>query len=1245
MKKLVLLLTFLWIVTISFGVEVVVHYHRFDGNYSGWNLWVWPHLPNSLEGKSYTFSSKDDFGMTASFELSDEVERAGIIVRLNEWQEKDVGIDRFFDTTNAEGTDNVVHVWLMQGVEQVFTEKPDTSPRVFFAQAVSPTEIRAFLSSAWNTKEWNGNIKVLLQETVLPIKEVSKTNPTDISTTKSITITLREALKEGQLSQPLSVAIQGYKEVSVVMTDVLDSFAYTGDLGCFLSDHQTEFKVWSPVSTTAKVLLFNRWDDEIPEEIIAMQYQGNGLWQTVIDRNLEGKFYLYQFTSYGQLRTTADIYSKAVTKNGLKSAIVDLRKTALPGWGEYQNPFQGEYEDAMIYEMHLADLTGDPSSLIDLPFTYLGVAQENTETSEGIKTGVNHIVELGVTHVHILPVMDFYTGDEADKNFETSYNWGYDPNLYFVPEGRYSTDPINPYTRIIEFKKMIQTFHNNGIAVILDAVFPHTFGLGSLSALDSTVPYYYYRLGEDGSFLNQSGCGNVTASERVMMRKLIVDSTKYWVDEYHVNGYRFDQMGLIDKTTMIEVEKGLHAIDPNIVIYGEPWGGLGVSALFGKEQIPGTNIAAFNDDFRDGIRGSVFEEKTKGFVMNVLGRDIRIKRGVVGSIAYDNRIFGFAADPEETINYSSSHDNHTLWDKNTLAARADTKTLWTESMLKDAQKLAATILFTAQGIPFIDAGQEFCRTKNMNSNSYNSPISVNALDWDRKKAFLDVFTYYQALIQIRSNHPLFRLKTAEEIKKSIQFLNITNKKIIGFTIENQGISDVWGKVLVLFNGSIDPEEVAIPQGTWNVIVDRNRAGEQTLYQAEGTVTVAPLSAIIAYIANSGNWAVATYSRLLRFIEFNGVTSPTYDPQRPPYVVFDWDQTSIINDTEESLFRYQIENLLYRMTPEVFAQAIRKDLPKTPFSDSFRNAAGESVNIDLIGEDLDTAYKFLYNNYKGFDAGGTKSLEEIRTTQEFIDFRAKLAWLLEAIYGTFSVDVGYPWLLYLFSGMTVEQVQSIAEKSIDSALTDKLETYTLSSSQSLPTKTGYISLGGYKRGLRTLPEISNLMNVLRAHGIQVYVCTASLDNVIRVFAGLPKYGYNLPPENVIGMRVAMENGVYIPQYDETWVQTQQAGKAEAIRRVLVEKYGYGPIAIFGDSQGDYQMSQAFQETQIVLVINRLRTDDFGMLALQALQTLGQPDAKYLLQGRDENLGVFRPDEATIRYGKTEAELLHPSLASH
>ena len=404
-----------------------------------------------------------------------------------------------------------------------------------------------------------------------------------------------------------------------------------------------------------------------------------------------------------------------------------------------------------------------------------------------------------------------------------------------------------------------------------------------------------------------------------------------------------------------------------------------------------------------------------------------------------------------------------------------------------------------------------------------------------------------------------------------------------------------------------------------------------------TTTAQEASKGIALL-DQGKWALATHKRLQKLIDENGIKSPNYDAKRKPYVVFDWDQTSIFNDTAEELFRYQIENLLFKMTPEQFGVAIRKDVPSDDFSSEYNNRDGQTVNLDKITADLDERYQYLYANYVGFN--GEKSLEEIKKTEEFIDFRGKLAYLYEAIGGTFSADVSYPWVLYMFTGMTSQEVWDITEKSNDVALGERLELYTLTSSEVLTGKAGVVT-GKYKRGLRIAPEMSNLMNVLRSNGIDVYVCTASLDDVVRVFSNYPKYGYNVPMENVVGMRLEKaQDGTYLTEYKKGYPQTQQKGKTEAIKQEIVPKYGYGPIFVASDSQGDYYMSIDFEETQLVLIINRVRSlsDKITLLAKEAVETIGSPYAKYVLQGRNENTGQFIPQESTIRYGKTEAELM-------
>jgi phosphoserine phosphatase len=401
------------------------------------------------------------------------------------------------------------------------------------------------------------------------------------------------------------------------------------------------------------------------------------------------------------------------------------------------------------------------------------------------------------------------------------------------------------------------------------------------------------------------------------------------------------------------------------------------------------------------------------------------------------------------------------------------------------------------------------------------------------------------------------------------------------------------------------------------------------------------SAASAATLDPGKWEPYARAQVQKMIDANGKDSPNYNAAKKPYAVFDWDQTCIFNDTAESLFRWMIDNVAFKATPAQFAMAIRNGVPGDDFAKSYNNKDGKPVNIDRIAEDLDADYKFLYNNYI-FTKKMT--LEEIRAAEEFVDFRGKLAYLYEAIGGTFSADVSYPWVLYLFVGMTEAEVMALAEKANDAALHGSLDTYTITSSEKRPGKAGVVSLSGYKNGLRLAPEMSNLMNVLRDSGFDVYVCSASHEAVVRVFAGLSKYGYNVPPENVIAMKTKIENGVYLGEYDHSndYPQTQQKGKTKAIQQILVSKYGYGPVFVAGDSQGDFNMSTDFRETQLTLLINRLRSDDFGKLGLIAIKQAGTDRARYVLQGRDENTGQFRPSASTIKMGAAQEALLHSSL---
>ncbi|HNS34776.1 MAG TPA: DUF3372 domain-containing protein, partial [Mesotoga sp.] len=382
--------------------------------------------------------------------------------------------------------------------------------------------------------------------------------------------------------------------------------------------------------------------------------------------------------------------------------------------------------------------------------------------------------------------------------------------------------------------------HDNGIRVILDTVYNHTATTGSSSPFDQTVPYYFYRTDRTGDYLNGTGVGNEIATERPMMRKHILDTVKMWVQDYRIDGFRFDLMGLIDRDTVLAIDRELHAIDESILLYGEPWGGWGATITFGKGDQRGTGVAVFNDNLRDAIRGSVFDPKVKGFALGSRAKERRIMRGIVGSIDYSNDIKDFADDPAETINYVSAHDNQTLWDKNSAAMPDAPKEL-----LISAQKLSNAIVILSQGIPFLHGGVDFARTKYGNENSYNAGVELNKMDYSRKAEFIDLFEYYKALIHLRNNHPAFRMGSAEEISRNLKFLDAP-RNIVAFTIDGRAVGDSWDEILVIFNGNLEPSEITLPDESWNLVADKDRVSEDAFERLSGRVILAPVSTYILH---------------------------------------------------------------------------------------------------------------------------------------------------------------------------------------------------------------------------------------------------------------------------------------------------------------------------------------------------------------------------------------------------------------
>lgn len=388
------------------------------------------------------------------------------------------------------------------------------------------------------------------------------------------------------------------------------------------------------------------------------------------------------------------------------------------------------------------------------------------------------------------------------------------------------------------------------------------------------------------------------------------------------------------------------------------------------------------------------------------------------------------------------------------------------------------------------------------------------------------------------------------------------------------------------------------------------------------------------LLDQGKWAPATYKQVQSMIDKYGIKNAKYNPKKKPYAVFDWDNTSIMNDTEEALFVYQINNLMFKLTPEEFDEIVSKNVPAGEFSKDYINADGQRVTLEAITSDLSADYQYLYENFKGLK--GDKSLEEVQATDYFKDFQAKLYFLYEAINDTHGSSVGYPWVLYFFTNMTVEEVQAMAEASNDANLGMAIKKVTWTSPATRAGKAGVIS-ASHVSGIRLTPEISNLMNTLRANGIDVYVVSASMQEVVKVFATLPKYGYNVAKENVIGMQLEIENGKIKAQYKANYPLTVGHGKTEVIQAQIAKKRGYGPLFVAGDSNGDYEMMTEFADTKLVLVINRLKGGKIGQVAAKAVEQMKKPNPRYVLQGRNENSGQWVPSESTIKLGMSELQL--------
>lgn len=624
------------------------------------------------------------------------------------------------------------------------------------------------------------------------------------------------------------------------------------DLELSLDATGTYFTLWSPKAEAAEVIIYDTDRNTAPVQILQMKPSDNGTWRVAVPEMLYGKFYTFRVTVGGKkLAETPGVWAKAVGTNGERAAIIDFAATNPEGWAADKGPELKNITDAVIYEMHHRDFSVHPSSGIVHKGKFLALTEPETRSTLGDATGIEHLKELGITHVHILPSYDYNSVDESNLP-SNQYNWGYDPFNYNVPEGSYSTNPADPAVRIREMKEMIKALHDAGIGVVMDVVYNHTANNDD-SNFSLTAPGYYYRHRPDGSYSDASGCGNETASDRAQMRDFIVNSVKYWAQEYHIDGFRFDLMAIHDIETMNKVAAELKRINPSIFVYGEGWTA-GDSPLPAeqralKENVDKmTGIAVFSDDIRDAVKGHYSDAGDRGFATGKPGNAETVKIGIVASTAHpqvdyakgNNSKFPYAGAPTEIINYVSCHDDLTLTDK--LAASMPGST---EAARQRAARLAQTIVFTSQGTPFMFAGEEVFRDKKGVHNSYKSPDSVNAIDWTLKNKNADQFNYYRELIKLRKAHPAFRMTTAKEIAKNIVFDKVTSSNVISYSIKNHANGDEWKEIKLVFNGSESPFVAKVPKGDWIVVARDGQIKADGLTTSKGgTIVVEPTSALI-----------------------------------------------------------------------------------------------------------------------------------------------------------------------------------------------------------------------------------------------------------------------------------------------------------------------------------------------------------------------------------------------------------------
>jgi pullulanase len=847
-----------------------LHYHRPDGDYDGWKIWSWG-LPESAN-LEINRAGVDEFGAVFFIDAANykNAGQIGILPKYKEWEKKD-DPNRFIEISGIIN-DGIKDIYIVSGKKETFTQKPDISPFIKAAFLDSETEITAVLSkkiSADGTSLLNVRVLQSVQPEnhdknlaishiallddnggVLEAKtggakekdthargggEAERKDETPAS--NIVKIKLADHIKYDFSGAPpvIKVEIEGFAAAQLKPRNILYSknFQYDGELGCLYGAEASVFKTFAPAAQRCELIIYDSHDAP-QSQTHEMARESGGVWSVKAAGDLINKYYKYAVTIDGERREALDPYSKCNTAHNGRAIIID-DKTPIA------DPPVFTIDKAVIYEMHIRDFTIDEKTTVKNRGKFLGAAEENTTHSENteVKTGIDHLKELGVNTVQILPIQDFENDEKSD-----AYNWGYMPVNFNSPDGWYASDTVDS-SRVVECKKMIDAFHRNGIKVVIDVVYNHTAEGNEMvrHSFNALAPNYYYRLKANGEYWNGSGCGNEFKSESYMGRKFIIDSLKYWVREYKIDGFRFDLMGLMDTETIYLLTSELKKMNPDIFIYGEPWaaGAAGIEpSVKGVQR--GKGFAVFNDIFRDAIKGSVWDDKG-GYVQGTRGVEL-IERGVIGSI------LDFALSPLESINYCEAHDNLTLYDT-LIHTTAYDKSITAEKIIK-MHKLACFLTLTSQGVPFLHAGQEMMRSKDGEENSYNKPDSINKIYWDLKIENAGMVNFVKELISLRMAHPMFRMKSAEEIYANLKFLSRDLQipvapKCLAYLIERGATGDSWKAALVLVNPRRDTIKFILPEDKWKLYYHNDGFNPQA---PAGGITseieLSPVSASILY---------------------------------------------------------------------------------------------------------------------------------------------------------------------------------------------------------------------------------------------------------------------------------------------------------------------------------------------------------------------------------------------------------------